>query len=225
MKQHIQTSLYMPIHKFNLGLFLFFFSFNISAQDSLTPPSPPEFIHPYHKHTISVGCGMPLAFGYNSKDSNGYYMLGAEPRVSYFFADFMSVNVSYMQTKLQTYGVDTALVMKRATGSVSVRRYMGEKRRFFADISFTSGYLYSYTKYDEPIETIAYKIGYGIGGSWVIHKYLGPLNNKLAFEIYTRKYISLIKKNYRGYPMLTGDVGLLALHYYFARTPKIHSAE
>lgn len=168
---------------------------------------------------------MPISFGFMSDGSRGYYLLGGEARLSYFFADFTSVNVTYFQTKTQTFGVDTAEVVGRMTGSVFVRRYMGEKRIFFADLAFTTGKLYRHIEYEEQIETTAYKVGYGIGASWVIRRHLGQLNNKLALEIYIRKHISLIKKEYKGGAMLTGDANMLALHYYFGSPSAARSAK
>ena len=208
-----------------LPLFIFSLFVESQAQDSLTAPDETILVHPYHKHTFSIGCGMAANGGISGDASIGDYMLGIEPRLSYFFADFTSVNLTYFQTKLQTFGLDTAEVRSRKTGTIFVRRYMGEKRIFFADLAFTAGQLYAHTDYQEPIETTAYKVGYGIGASWVFRKHLGPLNNRLAFEIYMRKLISLKRKDYRGYSMLTGDFNLLALHYYFTRPSVKLSAE
>lgn len=195
------------------------------AQDSVSVLETPPKSVPYRKHNFSLGCGMPISFGFMSDGSNGYYLLGGEARLSYFFADFTSVNCTYYQTKTQTFGLDTAEVVGRLTGSLFVRRYMGEKRIFFADLAFTAGQLYSHTDYEEPIETTAYKLGYGIGASWVFRKHLGPLNNRLAFEIYYRKLISLKRKDYKGGAMLTDDANLLALHYYFGFSADTRSTE
>lgn len=206
---------------------IFFISFLAQSQiqDSGSVQLPQTLVHPYHKNAFSVGCGLIIGGLINEDGSKGYYRLGAEPRLSYFFADFTSVNFTYFQTKLQTFGIDTAEVHRRATGSIFVRRYLGQKRIFFADLAFTAGQLYAHTDYQDPIETTAYKVGYGIGASWVLRKHLGPLNNRLAFEIYYRKLISLKRKDYRGPVMLPADANLLALHFYFARPSVKPSAE
>lgn len=202
---------------FLLWLFILSIFAQSQAQDSLTAPAEAILVHPYHQHTLSLGCGMIAGTAFMDNGTGGYYQLGVEPRLSYFFADFTSVNLTYFQTKLQTFGIDTAEVNRRATGTIFVRRYMGEKRIFFADLGFTAGRLYAHTDYEEPIETTAYKVGYGIGASWVFRKHLGPLNNRLAFEIYYRKLISLKRKDYRGPSLLPADANILALHYYFNR--------